>query len=169
MTMSVEPHHARPVWWFPLVLAACTAASLTGATARFANAEDAAGLPSQPPDALVSKDVPVDAPPAPVRSEFIGPFREKLARYWNVPALAEAAARTAVVVRVEFDRDAKPVSIELVSGNGPTGEADAQMFGAARRAILRAHSDGGLPLPLEQYDTWRVLDLVFDANGMELS
>ena len=28
--------------------------------------------------------------------------------------------------------------------------------------------DGGLPLPPGKYETWRVLDLVFDANGMTL-
>ena len=76
--------------------------------------------------------------------------------------------RTKIVIRVSFSPDGKPVDFELIESDGPTQTAIDKLYETARRAVNRANSDGGLPLPEGKYDTWRVLDLVFDANGMAL-
>ena len=73
---------------------------------------------------------------------------------------------TVVVVRVEFSPDGRPGNISLIESSGPTQAAIDTAFSAARRAIQRAYTEGGIPLPPDKYDTWKVLVLVFDANGM---
>ncbi len=73
-----------------------------------------------------------------------------------------------VVVRVSFAPDGTPTAFEIVEQDGPSQTAIALLFETARRAVNRAHADGGLPLPDGKYETWQVLDLVFDANGMQL-
>ena len=51
--------------------------------------------------------------------------------------------------------------------DGHTGDERLRIPTPGRlETLIRAYADGGLPLPPEKYDTWRVLDLVFDANGM---
>lgn len=92
-----------------------------------------------------------------------------ISRHWNF-ATADAEARAStIVVRVSFARDGKPVDFQLIEAKGPTQVGIDMLFAAARRAVLRAHADGGLPLSEVDYDSWRVIDLVFDANGMPLS
>ena len=71
-----------------------------------------------------------------------------------------------IVIRVSFDASGKPVDFELLESEGPTQTGIDKLYESARRAVNRAYADGGLPLPAEKFDTWRVLDLVFDANGM---
>ena len=75
---------------------------------------------------------------------------------------------TIVVVRVSFAEDGKPVDFQLIESNGPSQTGIDKLYESARRAVNRAYADGGLPLPAEKFNTWRVLDLVFDANGMRL-
>jgi hypothetical protein len=72
------------------------------------------------------------------------------------------------VIRVSFGPDGTPTDFKLLEADGPTQTAIDKLYETARRAVNRAHADGGLPLPEGKYDTWRVLDLVFDANGMTL-
>ena len=40
------------------------------------------------------------------------------------------------------------------------------LIGSGWKDYQRTGQICGIPLPPDKYDTWRVLDLVFDANGM---
>ncbi|OYW57976.1 MAG: hypothetical protein B7Z31_08780, partial [Rhodobacterales bacterium 12-65-15] len=126
---------------------------------------------------------PVDTPPVedpvatggqtlpqgpPLSGSEMSNISSSIARKWNLGASSTDAMRTKVVVRVTFAPDGKPINFELIEADGPTQTAIDNIYRTARSAISRAHADGGLALPPEKYDTWRVLDLVFDANGMAL-
>lgn len=92
----------------------------------------------------------------------------KIARYWNLGAVDAEALQSRIVLRVHFAPDGKPMEFQQIDAQGPTPAGVDQLFQTARRAVLRAHMDGGLPLPLDEPDSWRVIDLVFDAKGMRL-
>lgn len=80
---------------------------------------------------------------------------------WNLGAVSTDATRTVITVTVTFSPDGKPQNVELVSSDGPSDQAVQTAFGAARRAILRCAKDG-YPLPAEKYETWKVMDMVFE-------
>ncbi len=129
------------------------AAALAEAAAEETSAEPAAAdLPQGPP----------------LSGGEMGDISSAIARKWNLGASSSDALRTKVVIRVSFAPDGKPTSFELIESDGPTDVAVSNLFATAKRAVTRAYSDGGLPLPDGKYETWRVLDLVFDANGMAL-
>jgi hypothetical protein len=88
----------------------------------------------------------------------------KIARYWNLGAADADELRSRIVVRVNFEPDGKPTNFELIEADGPTKAATERLFQSVRRAVVRAYDDGGLPLPEAEYDSWRVIDLVFDAT-----
>ena len=96
--------------------------------------------------------------------------RQKLAdsvgRMWNLGAASAEALQSRITVRVCLTEDGRPQNLILLAADGPTEAAVDRLFQTARRAVLRAGMDGGLPLPADTKDTWRVLDLVFDATGM---
>lgn len=96
-------------------------------------------------------------------------FAAKISRYWNFPAVGDEARASQIVVRVTFARDGKPTDFHLIEADGASQARVDQLFAAARRAVLRAHADGGLPLSADDYESWKVIDLVFDANGMPTS
>ena len=91
-----------------------------------------------------------------------------IARMWNLGAVSAEAMQSAIMVRVCFTPEGKPEQVLLIAAEGPSHEAVDHLYETARRALMRAYSDGKLPLPPETHDTWRVLDLVFDANAMRL-
>jgi hypothetical protein len=102
----------------------------------------------------------------PLTGGEMGNISSAISRKWNLGASSTDAMSSLVVVRVSFSADGKPVDFELIESSGPNQTGIDKLYETARRAVNRAHADGGLPLPPEKYDTWRVLDLVFDANGM---
>ena len=103
----------------------------------------------------------------PLSGSEMGNIASAIGRRWNLGASSTDALSTRVVVRVTFDESGKPVDFELLESDGPTQTAIDHIFRTARSAVTRAFiEDGGLPLPPGKYDTWRVLDLVFDGNGM---
>lgn len=102
----------------------------------------------------------------PLTGGEMGNISSAIARKWNLGASSTDAMSSLVVIRVSFSADGKPVNFELIESSGPNQTGIDKLYETARRAVNRAHADGGLPLPPEKYDTWRVLDLVFDANGM---
>ena len=102
----------------------------------------------------------------PLTGGEMGNISSAIQRKWNLGASSTDAMSSMVVIRVSFSADGKPVDFELIESNGPNQTAIDKLYETARRAVNRAHADGGLPLPADKYDTWRVLDLVFDANGM---
>ena len=87
-------------------------------------------------------------------------------RTWNLGAAPADALQSRITVRVCLTGDGRARNLILLAADGPTAGAVDQLFQTARRAVLRADLDGGLPLPAGTKDTWRVIDLVFDANGM---
>jgi hypothetical protein len=104
----------------------------------------------------------------PLSGGEMGDISNAISRKWNLGASSSDTLRTKVVIRVSFSPDGKPMGFELIESDGPTETAVNKLYETAQRAVNRAYSDGGLPLPEGKYDTWRVLDLVFDANGMAL-
>jgi hypothetical protein len=104
----------------------------------------------------------------PLTGGEMGDISSSIARKWNLGAASTDTMSTMIVVRVSFAQDGKPTNFELLEAEGPTQTGIDKLYESARRAVNRAHADGGLPLPADKYDTWRVLDLVFDANGMRL-
>jgi len=70
---------------------------------------------------------------------------------------------------VTVGADKKPVatSIRMVESSGGSDASTRQAYEAARRAILRCGS-AGFPLPDAKYETWKEMELVFDAKGVGL-
>lgn len=104
----------------------------------------------------------------PLTGGEMGDISSSIARKWNLGAASTDTMSTMIVIRVSFAPDGRPTDFELLEAEGPTQTGIDKLFESARRAVNRAHADGGLPLPADKYETWRVLDLVFDANGMRL-
>lgn len=102
----------------------------------------------------------------PLTGGEMGNISSAIGRKWNLGASSTDAMSSVVVVRVSFAPDGKPTDFELIESNGPSQTGIDKLYDTARRAVNRAYADGGLPLPPDKYDTWRVLDLVFDASGM---
>lgn len=104
----------------------------------------------------------------PLTGGEMGDISSSIARKWNLGAASTDTMSTMIVIRVTFAPDGRPTDFELLEAEGPTQTGVDKLYESARRAVNRAHADGGLPLPAGKYETWRVLDLVFDANGMRL-
>lgn len=102
----------------------------------------------------------------PLNAGEIGDVRSAIGGKWSLGTVSSDAMRTTIVVRVTFDQSGKPTDIKLIESDGPTPEATNTAFSAAKSAIVRAYREGGIPLPPDKYETWKVLDLVFDPNGM---
>ena len=84
-------------------------------------------------------------------------------------SLSSDALRTTVVVAVDMNRDGTPAinSIRLVESSGGTGGAVDQAYEAGRRAIIRCGSSG-FDLPVEKYDHWRSIEMVFNPEKMRI-
>ncbi|MBD3765987.1 MAG: hypothetical protein IE927_15045, partial [Rhodobacterales bacterium] len=93
-------------------------------------------------------------------------LRRAIGSKWNLGSASTEAMRTIVTVRVSFGRDGRPGEITLVDSDGPSDTATRTAFDAARRAIQRAWIDGQLSLPPEKYETWKVVEIVFNPEGM---
>ena len=102
----------------------------------------------------------------PLTGGEVGDVRAAIGGKWSLGSVSTDVMRTTIVVRVSFDQSGKPTDIKLLESDGPTQAATDVAFSTARSAIVRAYQDGGIPLPPDKYDTWKVLDLVFDPNGM---
>jgi hypothetical protein len=138
--------------------------------AETADAIDALlGEASEEPVEDVAESGGQDLPQGPpLTGGEMGDISSSIARRWNLGAASTDVLSTMVVIRVTFDQAGKPVDFQLIESNGPTQGAIDNLYSIARRAVNRTHSEGGIPLPPDKYDTWRVLDLVFDANGMRV-
>ena len=121
--------------------------------------------PAAEPAETGGQDLPQGPP---LSGGEMGNISSAIARKWNLGAASTDTMSTMIVIRVSFAADGKPTNFELLESDGPTQTGIDKLYESARRAVNRAYADGGLPLPADKYDTWRVLDLVFDANGMRL-
>ena len=99
-------------------------------------------------------------------AEFSGAVGAKIGAHWNLGGADADMLASRITLRLCLGRDGRPERMLLLAADGPTEDSVTRLYETARRAVYRAHADGGLPLPRDGYDNWRVLDLVFDANGM---
>lgn len=174
-TSSVRPT-ARPARPAPVAepeeVAAAVEASAETATQAPAEAVDplAAAIASAVADAV--------ATPTPIPAVTSGPplsqgvrdgFRVAVQACWNVGALSTEALGTTVVIAFDMARDARPDAgtIRMVEFSGGSQAAANQAYEAARRAIIRCGANG-FDLPLESYDRWSQIELVFNPEGMRL-
>jgi hypothetical protein len=88
---------------------------------------------------------------------------------WNVGSLSTDALRTTVTVAVAMARDGRPDtgSIRMIGFEGGSEAAARQAYEAARRAIIRCGANG-FPLPVEKYDHWRDIEMVFNPERMRI-
>ena len=88
-------------------------------------------------------------------------LRGAIAACWNVGSLSSEAARAALTVRFDVnpDRTPDPESIALLD-HDTTEAAAGEAFASARRAIIRCGASG-LPLPSDEYDAWREMEITF--------
>lgn len=104
----------------------------------------------------------------PLTGGEMGNISSAIARRWNLGAASTDVMSTMVRIQVAFSPEGKPIEFTLLSSDGPNQAAIDNLFAIAKRAVNRTFSEGGIPLPPDKYDTWRVLNLTFDANGMRV-
>ena len=104
----------------------------------------------------------------PMTNSEIGDLHQSIESKWNIGALSTEAAQVVIKVAVVLSPDQKPVSIELISGEGGSDVAIKRAFDAARSAIYRAATEG-LNLPPDKYDEWKDLIMTFDPRSGTLN
>ncbi|GHC47989.1 cell envelope biogenesis protein TolA [Neogemmobacter tilapiae] len=106
---------------------------------------------------------------SPMSFNEIDALRSALNGCWKIGAVSTAAGRTKITVWLDLDPAGRPVPGSLVLKSYTDGDAaSAQiMFETARRAIALCVKNG-LPLPPDKYETWRELELNFDASQVLL-
>ena len=142
-------------WLLPIVVGVAVVPA--GALAE-TNTRTDAGLFSFDCETVAS--VPAETP------DYVEKVAREIGRMWNLGAGDPDVMKSRITMRVCFAEDGRPVRMILLAAEGPTEVSVTKLYDTARRAVNRAYADGGLPLPADKFDTWRVLDLVFDANGM---
>lgn len=111
-------------------------------------------------------------PSAPSGPPLTGGERDALrlavSNCWVVDVGSQAANVT-VTVGVSMNRDGTVVGNEVrrISATGGDETAQRSAYEQARRAILRCQRSG-YPLPVEKYDQWREIEMVFNPEGMRL-
>ncbi len=106
---------------------------------------------------------------APFSDAAAEPLRATVARQvaacWTIAALSPEAQAATVTLAVDLGPDAvpQPDAITLIASDAPAAIAQ-EAFQAARRAVLRCGA-AGLPLPPDQHDQWRHIELTFTAGA----
>ena len=126
--------------------------------------------PTSTDDAVAAAlDTPRPAPSGPpLTSGERDALRLAVSSCWVVDVGSQSANVT-VTVAVSMNRDGTVVGnqVRQVSASGGDDAAQRSAFEKARRAILRCQR-GGFPLPVEKYDQWREIEMVFNPEGMRL-
>ncbi|MEL7344915.1 MAG: hypothetical protein AAFN59_08640 [Pseudomonadota bacterium] len=123
-------------------------------------------------DAAVAAAVDTPRPAVPSGPPLTGGERDALrlavASCWVVDVGSQSANVT-ITVAVSMNRDGTVVgnAVRRVSATGGDDAAQRSAFEKARRAILRCQR-GGFPLPVEKYEQWREIEMVFNPEGMRL-
>ena len=96
-------------------------------------------------------------------------LRVAVQQCWNVGSLSTDALRTTVTVGVSMSRDGRPDtgSIRMIGFEGGSEASARQAYEAARRAIIRCGANG-FNLPVEKYDQWRDIEMVFNPERMRI-
>lgn len=145
--------------------AAATEAAEDSDADAIAAAVAAAAAEEEPDQPAGGSAAPAPSGP-PLNAGEIGDVQAAIGSKWSLGAVSTDAMRTTIVVRVSFDPTGRPTDIQLIESDGPSQAATDAAFGAARSAIIRAAREGGIPFPPDKYETWKVVDFVFDPNGM---
>ena len=143
--------------WTQTLAVIAAVAAMPGAVNADANARPAIGFSF---DCETATADPVEA------AEFSAEVGAKIGAHWNLGGADAEMLDSRITLRLCLGRDGSPQRMLLLAADGPTEGSVTRLYETARRAIMRAHEDGGLPLPRDGYVNWRVLDLVFDAKGM---
>jgi hypothetical protein len=102
----------------------------------------------------------------PITVSEIDEVRRQIERCWNVPAGARDAGDHVVTIRVEMSPDATPRSATVLN-EGTT--RDNAFYRAAAESALRAVLNPRchpFKLPVEKYDRWKTMTLVFNPKDM---
>lgn len=172
MTTSVRPKSkpARPARTEPADEPVTETVAETVAETNSTSVDDALSalddVPEEPAQTTGGGSDTVAPLGPPLTGGEVGDVRAAIGGKWSLGSVSTEVMRTTIVVRVTFDQSGKPTDIKLLESDGPSQAATDVAFSTAKSAIVRAYQDGGIPLPPDKYDTWKVLDLVFDPNGM---
>ena len=114
-------------------------------------------------EAALAASVP--SAPALTANEMSG-LRLAVQQCWVVDVGSEAANIT-VTVGMALDQEGRVEqgSINLIEASSGSANAVEIAFQVARRAILRCQKDG-FELPLDKYDQWRNIEMVFNPENM---
>jgi TolA protein len=105
-------------------------------------------------------------PTQPMSVSEIDEVRRQIERCWNIPAGARDAGNHVVTIRVEMSPDATPRSAVVLNEAGTRGNAFHRAAAeSALRAVLnpRCHP---FRLPIEKYERWKTMTLVFNPKDM---
>lgn len=105
-------------------------------------------------------------PSQPMSVSEIDEVRRQIEKCWNVPAGARDSSDHVVTIRVEMSPDATPRSAIVVNGTSTHGNAFRRAAAeSALRAVLnpRCHP---FRLPMEKYERWKTMTLVFNPKDM---
>ncbi len=96
-------------------------------------------------------------------------LRVAVQQCWNVGSLSSDALRLTVTVGVSMGQNGVPDagSIRMIAFEGGSEAAARQAYEAARRAIIICGKNG-FPLPVEKYDQWRDIEMVFNPERMRI-
>ena len=96
-------------------------------------------------------------------------LRDQVAQCWNVGGLSTETVQTLVTVTFELGANGVPLahSVPLIGAGKDTSDAVKSAYSAARRAIIRCGAKG-YKLPLEKYEEWRNIELIFNPERMVL-
>lgn len=127
--------------------------------------------PSSTDDAVAAAlDTPTPSAPSgpPLTGSERDALRLAVGNCWVVDVGSQSADVT-ITVAVTMNRDGTVVNndVRRVSASGGDEAAQRAAYDKARRAILRCQR-GGFPLPVEKYDQWREIEMVFNPEGMRL-
>src|SRR5690606_6114815 len=161
-----KPSRPAPVET-PAAETATAAAEATNDTDADAIAAAVAAAAAEEEPASPSGGSAAPAPSGPpLNAGEIGDVQAAIGSKWSLGTVSTEVMSTTIVVRVSFDPTGRPTDIQLIESDGPSQAATDVAFGAARSAIIRAAREGGIPFPPDKYETWKVVDFVFDPNGM---
>ena len=122
-------------------------------------------------DAIETPTPAADSIPAgpPLSQGVTEGFRVAVSACWNVGSLSTEAQGMTVVVGFELSPEARPLegTLRMLEYSGGSEAAAQQAYEAARRAILRCGTNG-YDLPAESYGRWRLVELVFNPQGMRM-
>jgi hypothetical protein len=102
----------------------------------------------------------------PITVSEIDEVRRQIERCWNVPAGAKDAGDHIVTIRVEMSPDATPRSATVLN---EVATHDSAFYRAAAESALRAVLNPRchpFKLPVEKYDRWKTMTLVFNPKDM---